>query len=639
MVVQLQNTNMLSTIENEKCMVKLLRDTPKEKLFKMKHTLDEMYYTLGETVTENWKYDMLKEYLDINEIGAPIISRDAVLLPWHLGSVDKITSKDAKVLDRWLVKMDTVDYLISDKLDGVSGLLHSDGGIIRLYTRGDGTKGRDISHILKYIRNIPSHLPNGYVRGELIIPKDKFVRNTTLENGKCYKCARNMVAGLLNSKEVCDQLKLIDFIAYELVAENPPTPSEQLDRIKIEWKMDTVNTSSLKSGNVTFPVLSSLLIDRESTGSFEIDGLVVTADINYTRNTSDNPDYVKAFKLLHTVNIHDTIVEKVEWKLSRWGKFIPVVIFEPVETEDATMSRVSANNAKYINDNDIGPGSLIKVTRSNGVIPWIVQVVKSTIAQMPPGQWVWDENKTHAKSEHVETKDIGFLCNFFKALDIKHMGKSTVSKLYNGGLKTLIHLLKAKPLDFQNATSNEKIKIRSTGASKIYKSIHNGLINIDVWKVIGASGLLGEGRGIRKTRKIWDEWPNVFRDIESMDKKDQISKLSSIKGFSEATSIDIIERLPFVKKWISSIDPWVQWSNDASNAKKGDLMGRVLCMSGFRDATFVHNVIGRGGVFVDKVTKNTTDLVVKCLPIVKDTGKTRNAKKLGINIIDVNAFK
>ena len=48
-------------------------------------------------------------------------------------------------------------YIIEDKLDGVSCLLSSENGTIKLFTRGNGYEGTDITHILKHINDIPKN--------------------------------------------------------------------------------------------------------------------------------------------------------------------------------------------------------------------------------------------------------------------------------------------------------------------------------------------------------------------------------------------------------------------------------------------------------------------------------------------------
>jgi DNA ligase (NAD+) len=70
-------------------------------------------------------------------------------------------------------------------------------------------------------------------------------------------------------------------------------------------------------------------------------------------------------------DVHTTTVTFVDWKISKLKKLIPVVHFEPVHLANATMQKATQNNAKYIEERQIGPGSVIRVTRTKDVIPFI----------------------------------------------------------------------------------------------------------------------------------------------------------------------------------------------------------------------------------------------------------------------------
>ena len=72
-------------------------------------------------------------------VAAPV-REGGVLLPYYLGSMDKIKKKDVKLMNKWL-KKHSGPYKIEDKEDGVSGLVIFNKGKVQLYTRGDGTYG------------------------------------------------------------------------------------------------------------------------------------------------------------------------------------------------------------------------------------------------------------------------------------------------------------------------------------------------------------------------------------------------------------------------------------------------------------------------------------------------------------------
>ena len=129
-------------------------------------------------------FDITRDYLAekdpqnpvLQEIGAEIAPGEKkVPLPYWMGSLDKIR-EDEKSLVKWKAAY-TGSVVISDKLDGNSALLvySEKKPHIKMYSRGDGFVGQDISHIIPLIQGIPSYsgIPytNMAVRGELIISK------------------------------------------------------------------------------------------------------------------------------------------------------------------------------------------------------------------------------------------------------------------------------------------------------------------------------------------------------------------------------------------------------------------------------------------------------------------------------------
>ena len=151
-------------------------------LHKIKLVLDDLYYNTDTPGISDSLYDILKDYLMkkdpdyIPPIGCKIRkNQNRVDLPFWLGSADKITPNDISELNRWTEKNVSSQYIITEKLDGVSGMLYVKNGRKKLYTRGNGLVGADISYIIQYIKNIPKDIKGDIcIRGELIIKKKRF---------------------------------------------------------------------------------------------------------------------------------------------------------------------------------------------------------------------------------------------------------------------------------------------------------------------------------------------------------------------------------------------------------------------------------------------------------------------------------
>ena len=147
--------------------IDVLEILPEDILSEVLLTANKYYYNNKPLITDN-EYDIIKEFIEkkfpenkvIKEIGAPI-KRNKVTLPYFMGSMDKI-KPDTNVLESWREKY-TGPYVLSAKLDGVSGLYSTEGDEPKLYTRGNGTIGQDISHLIPYLK-LPSEKKHCYQR-------------------------------------------------------------------------------------------------------------------------------------------------------------------------------------------------------------------------------------------------------------------------------------------------------------------------------------------------------------------------------------------------------------------------------------------------------------------------------------------
>ena len=167
----------------------------------------------------------------------------------------------------------------------------------KLFTRGNGKVGQDISHAIPYL-NLPTK-KNITIRGELIMTKKKFNKNWSKKFGN----ARNMIAGTANAKESFpERWADIDFIAYEVI-QPQLIPSEQFKFLKKNMKSSgtVINT---KKTNISNDILSKYLTTWREDYKYDIDGVIVVDDHEYPR-TSKNPKHAFAFKMV----LSDQVVE------------------------------------------------------------------------------------------------------------------------------------------------------------------------------------------------------------------------------------------------------------------------------------------------------------------------------------------
>ena len=129
----------------------------KDQFTKTLQNLDDVYYNGKESdvIMSDAEYDFLREkyeekYGKWEHIGAIVTQKQTVQLPKYLGSMDKYKMNNEKEIKRFSGKYPG-KYLVEEKLDGVSGLLVYTSKNIKLYTRGNGYLGVDISNLVKYL--------------------------------------------------------------------------------------------------------------------------------------------------------------------------------------------------------------------------------------------------------------------------------------------------------------------------------------------------------------------------------------------------------------------------------------------------------------------------------------------------------
>lgn len=601
-----------------------------EKLHDFKLYLDDIYYNTGDSSLEDVKYDMLKDILKKRDksykppVGVKLREgENRAKLPFWLGSADKITSERPELLSRWKKKNASKSYVISEKLDGVSLLLFLKDGKLNLYTRGDGSVGADISYLSKYL-NLPKIKENIAVRGELIIQKETFLEKYK----ETYKNPRNMVSGLISGKTARKGLEDIHFVSYEIVGDSMPRPEKQLTTLA------TLGFEVAKYKIVDYldlQLLSETLKQFKEKSKYELDGLIVQSNEPYDRNTSGNPDYMFAFKMTGEDSIHQTTVKQVEWNITKWGQLKPVVLIEPVDLSGVTINRVTAHNAKYVEENNIGPKSVIRVTRSNEVIPYIVEVVKGSIPQMPDVEYKWDDNHVNIIAiKYDNMVCVKLISSFFSHMGIKHVSETTVKKMYDNGLDTLVKIISA---------SKERLlkvpEFQEKSADRIYTNIRNGLQNVKIASVIGASGVLGFGIGSKRMDTLFLDIPDLLTVYKSKSQKEIGDMIIKVEGFSYIMADKISKNLKYADLLIKKLSPYVSFKKE-TRVSEG-LKGQKFVVSGFRDKKLEEDITQRGGKLVGTVSKNTTALIVQSKE-GKATGKSAKALELGIPIYEKEEF-
>lgn len=620
---------------------------PKKDVESIVEYLSRKYYEPEEgeeSIVSDEKFDMLKErYTKLfpkkHKVGAKLRDEDnSVKLPFYLGSLDKVKPSDEAKLDKWLENYTTEEYIISEKLDGISCLLiMNDSGEIKLYTRGDGFEGKDISYLLPDINHIPHLSYNLAVRGELIVSKKNFeaIRESSEqseEKTRLYKNPRNMVAGITGAKTARLGLAFIDYVVYEIVGSGEmPKPSENFEELeRLGFKVaqhEIVN-------EISVPILSSLLNKFRKKSEYEIDGIVIQGNTSYFRNESGNPDYAFAFKLPGETAI--VVVKGVEWEVSKHGLLKPVVVIDPIDLSGVTIARATGFNAKFIEENGIGVGAKIEIIRSGEVIPYILRVIKKTTPDLPEeGSYTW--NETHVDIITTNLSDekicIKIINNFMKELDIKYVSEATITRLFHSGLDTLIKILSASAKDFA--------KIEGLGAKsgeRIYENIHTRLLSgLTMEEIMASSGLFGFGIGKRKLKLLVKKYPNPIEAYDNLGREKFQEEISNIEGYAEKTAKRITNTIEAFRVFYDRIREFIKVIAKKVSKTSSLLSGKKVVMSGFRDPELKEKIEQLGGSVMTSVSGKTNILIIANKGQM--TGKVEKAREKGVEIMIREEFE
>lgn len=639
--------------------------------------LEEMdvLYTEGIPVLSDARYDYLRELAYkkfpknpyFTTVGAPLqhnnptsLRNVKVILPNYMGSLSKIVKDNKPITDsssasfllsKFLDKFKKGEFVIMDKLDGVSAALYKNtrkGNPDEMFTRGDGTTGQDISWILPFIQGVDTHVENGdhVIRGELVVSRKEF---DTVKHLRAN--SRNMVAGLINSKTVDHSLlKLIEFVPYTVI-EPHLKPSDQMRWCTTNGYNHVFFEIVPTTEKMSISKLSDILVERRRVSPYDIDGIVITHDAYHPIKTGENPKHSIAYKQLD--DSADVTVLKVVWETSKNGLMKPVVHFNPIVLSGAQIQKATGFNAKFIKDNMIGPGSIIKISRSGEVIPHILGVVKQSIEpSLPDRPFSWTKTgvdiiiEDHENDEDVIIKN---LVTFFTSLKVPGLSSGNIKKLYAAGFKNLMSMFDASVSDFQRVLGS-KNGVNIFEAIQVLKRDP-----LDCSQLMYATNSFGQGFGSRKLKLILDEIPEISKDENFVP---SLSRLIDISGVSYTTGVHFLEGLAKFRRFMSNHKQLMRCShgekinheidtsldgapeNNISHPHKNKMLlqNRTILFTGFRDEELKMTIRRLGGEVVDTLTKKVNILVYK--KYIETSQKIQKAKQMGnVDIMSIDDLK
>ena len=385
-----------------------------------------------------------------------------------MGSLEKVTTREA--LEKWAEDIrkrlgtdEPVAYVLEPKIDGSAvSLVYEDGVLVRGATRGDGERGEDVTANLRTIDAIPLRVrgeapPSRVeVRGEIFFPLDGFDRFNEAQiaaGRKPAPNARNAAAGSLRqlNPAVTAERPLSIFVYGIGVLEGHElgTQWETLAWLRERGFRSNPGVERVDSIAAVAEACAEWEARRAGLG-YEIDGIVIKVDsFDQQRRLGSlhgRPRFARAFKWAPTSAV--TRLVKIHVRVGRTGVLNPLAELEPVHVGGVTVTSATLHNEDDIRRKDIREGDLVIVQRAGDVIPQVV----GPAGEHEAGTKAWRMPKRCplCKAEVVRpegevmhrcpnracpSRGLETLYHWVgPALDIEHVGGSTVKKLWDEGV-------------------------------------------------------------------------------------------------------------------------------------------------------------------------------------------------------------
>jgi NAD-dependent DNA ligase len=606
------------------------------------------------------KFDTRWEYT-----GAKPRHGTAVTLPFPMPSQTKIFENELKVLLLWISK-NPGPYIMEDKLDGCSLGYHCKNGIQKLYTRGNGIEGEDVSHLIPYLK-LP--IPNFDidVRGELIITEDvfnKYVIEQKLKGSKRkLQKSRNIVAGLINAKESLDYdlLSKSLFVAYKYIKGpgSNGTTQECFDKLEeigfiVCWyqPLNEIPTIELLSYYLTMRKGNTKI--KQYKALYDIDGLILISDDIKGRNLVDSENRPKnsfAFKIntLFEVDVID-----IEWNnSSKDGLIIPKILIKSANMLGSDVLKFTGFNAKQVISRNIGIGAKLLATLAGDIIPYVAKVIVPALPENMvypdpnKGEYGWNKSGVNFillnLDEHDDVK-IAKIDYFVNTMDIKDFGIERIRLVYNAGFNTLYKIFDMIPENI-----SELYGLGNKSAIKICENIKNAITDCMLYQIMAASSVFGRGFGSDRCKSVTDTYPDIL-DYANIDPLKLTEMIRNIEGFGKGkvNTPLFVAGLPKFVLWLKEHhqvtirtnkiqNNIIYTDNDPLNA----LSGMRITVTGFVDyppkVGGLLALLKSHNIEVNDLTKQSKLLIIKD-ESAKASNKVAKAAKYGTKVMTLDNF-
>ncbi|MGW1014382.1 NAD-dependent DNA ligase LigA [Streptomyces termitum] len=576
-------------------------------------------------------------------------------------------------------------FTVEPKLDGAAvAARYRDGVLVRVVTRGDGSHGEDVSHVIGSVAGLPERLaaPVTFeVRGEVLFTQAQFETAQEVRaahGGAPFANPRNAVAGTLRAKDRPYRLEM-SFWAYGAVDLDGgsflPAGATHAEVLAAVAAAGVRTTADTPAGLHVVTEVAEVQARIDAIAAlraglpFGIDGVVVKANSAAEQAAaglgSRFPYWAIAYKL--SAVERQTVLRDVVWEVGRTGVLAPTAVLDPVEVDGSTVSRATLHNPADIARRDLHLGDTVTVYKAGDIIP---RVQAPVVELRPDGALPvplpaacpncgGDVDKSQerwrcAKGAGCALAPLIEYAAGRDVLDVDGLGRTYVKALIDSGLVTDV-------ADLFTLTE-EQLAVASGSARRGAKLAEQFALarSRPLSRVFCALGIRGTGRRMSKRLAAHFGTMDAIRAASAED-------LLAVEGIGPEKAPVVVAELaalaPVVDKLVAAgvnmAEPGWTPPSDASTASDGEaggaeggapaagpLSGQTVVVTGKMTGRLdgwsrsrMNELIERaGGRAGGSVNGKTTYLVSAPSATGKPSSKAVAAEKLGVQVVTPEAF-
>jgi DNA ligase (NAD+) len=454
-------------------------------------------------------------------------------LPVRMLSTEKAYSYDE--IKNWVARIrkaaneigiafDDLVFRVTPKLDGYAA--YDDGQ--RLYTRGDGRRGTDITRVFDRGLAVANNGKRGLGAGEIVVRKDYFEEYLS----PYFENARNFQASVVKEKELEEHAAKA--IKDKAAIFHPFALLPHWEGTYQELESDFEN----------------IVISMWNSVEFDVDGVILEICDDDLKKFMGATRHHYRWQIAFKKNVGNAQVKilRVLPQTSRSGRINPVAEIEPTRLSGAMIRRATAHHYGMVKANGIGPGAVIELTRSGEVIPKIVKVITPAEPDIPDScpscqsDLIWDSDYLYCTNNIECPAQIAHTMeHFFKTLgNVDGFGSATINKFYSHGIRSVFEVYGKTIADFQEMGFGAKQS----------ENLYNELIRsrrekIEDWRFLAAFGVFRMGTG--NSERLLSHYR--LEDIFNLTTED----IAAIEGFAEKTAEVVVKGLKRIQGLFNSI--------------------------------------------------------------------------------------